>query len=73
MTTPTPISRFFTSKDGLKLHMKDWGAASPALPVVCLPGLTRNAGDFYVLATRLCACTTAVGAGKAAGALLGKG
>ena len=55
MTTPTPISRFVTSKDGLKLHMKDWGAASPALPVVCLPGLTRNAGDFDVLATRLCA------------------
>ena len=53
MTTPTPISRFFTSKDGLRLHIKDWGAASTALPVVCLPGLSRNAGDFDVLAARL--------------------
>ena len=55
MTTPTPISRFFTSKDGLRLHMKDWGAASPALPVVCLPGLSRTAADFDTLAARLCA------------------
>ena len=55
MTTPTPISHFFTSKDGLRLHMKDWRAGSPALPVVCLPGLTRNAGDFDVLAARLSA------------------
>ena len=53
MTTPTPISRFFTSKDGLRLHMKDWGAASPALPVVCLPGLSRTAADFDTLAARL--------------------
>ena len=53
MTTPTPISRFFTSKDGLRLHMKDWGAASPALPVVCLPGLSRTADDFDALAARL--------------------
>jgi len=53
MTTPTPISRFFTSKDGLRLHMKDWGAASPALPVVCLPGLSRTAADFDALAARL--------------------
>lgn len=55
MTTPTPISRFFTSRDGLQLHMKDWGAASPALPVVCLPGLSRTAADFDTLAARLCA------------------
>ena len=53
MTTPTPISRFFTSKDGLRLNMKDWGAASPALPVVCLPGLSRTAADFDTLAARL--------------------
>ena len=53
MTTPTPISRFFTSKDGLRLHMKDWGVASSALPVVCLPGLSRTADDFDSLAARL--------------------
>jgi hypothetical protein len=53
MTTPTPISRFFTSKDGLRLHMKDWGVASPALPVVCLPGLSRTAADFDTLAAAM--------------------
>jgi pimeloyl-ACP methyl ester carboxylesterase len=50
---PTPTSRFYTARDGLKLHMRDWGAPSPLLPVVCLPGLSRNAGDFDVLAARL--------------------
>ena len=35
--------------------MKDWGAVSPALPVVCLPGLSRTAADFDTLAARLCA------------------
>ncbi len=53
--TPTPISRFYVAKDGLKLHMRDWGAPTGALPVVCLPGLSRNAGDFDVLAARLAA------------------
>ena len=52
MTTQT--SRFFTAKDGLRLHMKDWGAPGAALPVVCLPGLSRNAADFDTLAARLC-------------------
>ncbi len=59
MTTPMPISRFFTAKDGLRLHMRDWGAQGPSpsstLPVVCLPGLSRTAGDFDVLAARLSA------------------
>jgi len=52
-----PISRFFTAKDGLRLHMRDWGAQTDApasaLPVVCLPGLSRTAADFDVLAARL--------------------
>ena len=55
MTTPTPISRFFTAKDGLRLHMREWGGPNAALPVVCLPGLARTAADFDVLAARLSA------------------
>ena len=48
-------SRFYTSTDGLKLHIRDWGTPSSALPVVCLPGLTRNHIDFETVAERLSA------------------
>lgn len=52
--------RFWTSRDGLKLHFRDYaGPGSPetgaSLPVLCLPGLTRNARDFELLAPRLAA------------------
>lgn len=41
-------------QDGLRLHARDYGErASPHLPVVCLPGLTRNARDFHELAAFL--------------------
>src|SRR5665213_955007 len=44
--------RSWTSADGLALHARDYAPASgPArLPVLCLPGLTRNAADFEDLA-----------------------
>lgn len=45
---------FCRSADGLKLHAKVVGPdASPALPVLCLPGLTRTADDFDVIARAL--------------------
>lgn len=47
-------SRFVTAQDGLRLHARDFGESlSGALPVVCLPGLSRTADDFTVLATAL--------------------
>jgi pimeloyl-ACP methyl ester carboxylesterase len=47
-------SRFFTSADGLRLHMRDYGPrASSACPVVCLPGLSRNSADFDRVARAL--------------------
>lgn len=47
---------FYTSQDGLRLFAKDYGArVSRRLPVICLPGLTRNSKDFDALATRLSA------------------
>ncbi|WP_315831952.1 alpha/beta hydrolase [Bradyrhizobium prioriisuperbiae] len=42
---------FCASADGLRLHAREIGpAASSALPVLCLPGLTRTTADFEVLA-----------------------
>ena len=51
-----PRDFFFRSTDGLRLHVREYGdAVSPFLPVVCLPGLTRTARDFDVLARFLSA------------------
>jgi pimeloyl-ACP methyl ester carboxylesterase len=46
------------SRDGLKLHYRDYPGRGDDLgrgrpPLVCLPGLTRNARDFAALAERL--------------------
>lgn len=43
-------SYFFKSGDGLNLHALVYGEDTGAAPVVCLPGLTRPARDFVVLA-----------------------
>ena len=40
--------------DGLKLYARDRGpAAGGLMPVICLPGLTRNSKDFDTVAPRL--------------------
>lgn len=44
---------FYSSADGLKLHARIYGEENDRLPVVCLPGLTRNARDFHELAIHL--------------------
>nr|WP_314087719.1 alpha/beta hydrolase [uncultured Shinella sp.] len=49
---------FFSSEDGLRLHARDYPArqtreSSERLPVICLPGLSRNARDFHQLALLL--------------------
>ncbi len=43
----------YSAQDGLKLHARVYGDDNGALPVVCLPGLTRNARDFNDLAIYL--------------------
>jgi pimeloyl-ACP methyl ester carboxylesterase len=45
----------WTSKDGLRLHYRDYGPADGAgrPPIICIPGLTRNARDFAAVANRL--------------------
>lgn len=58
MPTPDPTSVFVTAPDGLRLHVRIHGASHGAdrpgrRPTVCLPGLTRTAEDFDVLARAL--------------------
>ena len=45
--------RFWTSRDGLKLHFRDYAGRADRPPVLCLPGLTRNARDFEPVAERI--------------------
>jgi pimeloyl-ACP methyl ester carboxylesterase len=45
--------RHWTSRDGLKLHFRDYPGRGDRPPLLCLPGLTRNARDFAQLAERL--------------------
>src|SRR5690349_15533074 len=44
--------RYFTVKDGLKLHYRDYPGDASGPPLLCLPGLTRNSRDFAELAER---------------------
>jgi len=44
---------FWTSRDGLNLHYRDYAGRADRPVVLCLPGLTRNARDFETLALRL--------------------
>jgi pimeloyl-ACP methyl ester carboxylesterase len=44
--------RYFTVRDGLRLHYRDYSGASDRPPLLCLHGLTRNARDFADLAER---------------------
>jgi pimeloyl-ACP methyl ester carboxylesterase len=47
-------SRFIMAPDGLRLHVRCHGDRhSRRLPVVCLPGLSRTAEDFEVLASAI--------------------
>ena len=52
--TPSPkwSDRFWTSVDGLKLHYRDYDGPLDRPPILCLPGLTRNAADFEPVANR---------------------
>ena len=49
---PTYSDRFWTSSDGIKLHFRDYDGPHERPPILCLPGLTRNARDFEPVAAR---------------------
>ncbi len=44
---------FWWSNDGLRLHYRDYPGREDRPPIVCIPGLTRNARDFAHVAERL--------------------
>ncbi len=44
---------YWWSNDGLRLHYRDYPGPADKPPLVCLPGLTRNARDYEGLAARL--------------------
>ncbi len=53
MTSPPVWSdRYWNSVDGLKLHYRDYAGPHERPPILCLPGLTRNAADFEPVAER---------------------
>lgn len=50
---PTPYTDgYWWSNDGLRLHYRDYAGAGDRPPLVCIPGLTRNARDYEGLAER---------------------
>lgn len=44
---------YWWSRDGLRLHYRDYPGRSDRPPLICIPGLTRNARDFEGLCARL--------------------
>lgn len=44
---------YWWSNDGLRLHYRDYPGRSDRPPILCIPGLTRNARDFEGVADRL--------------------
>jgi pimeloyl-ACP methyl ester carboxylesterase len=44
---------WWTAGDGLRLHYRDYAGGGDRPPIVCIPGLTRNARDFEGVAERL--------------------
>ncbi|WP_114951778.1 alpha/beta fold hydrolase [Sphingosinicella terrae] len=44
---------YWWSNDGLRLHYREYGSDTSRPPILCIPGLTRNARDFEGVADRL--------------------
>ena len=44
---------YWWSSDGLRLHYRDYAGPASKPPIICIPGLTRNARDFEGVAERL--------------------
>jgi pimeloyl-ACP methyl ester carboxylesterase len=44
--------RYWNSADGIKLHYRDYAGPHERPPILCIPGLTRNARDFEPVAER---------------------
>jgi pimeloyl-ACP methyl ester carboxylesterase len=44
---------YWWSNDGLRLHYRNYSGPAERPPIICIPGLTRNARDFEGVAARL--------------------
>src|SRR5262245_61432861 len=44
--------RYWYSAEGLRLHYRDYAGPRDKPPILCIPGLTRNARDFEPIADR---------------------
>jgi len=44
---------YWETGDGLRLHYRDYAGGAERPPIICIPGLTRNARDFEEVAERL--------------------
>lgn len=44
---------YWWSNDGLRLHYREYAGDTSRPPIICIPGLTRNARDFEGVADRL--------------------
>jgi pimeloyl-ACP methyl ester carboxylesterase len=66
----TALQECFTvAQDGLRLFYRDYGGPTGRTPVICIPGLTRNARDFdfiagHIAATRRVIATDLRGRGR---------
>ena len=49
----TYVDSYWWSNDGLRLHYRDYAGGEGRPPILCFPGLTRNARDFEGVAARL--------------------
>jgi pimeloyl-ACP methyl ester carboxylesterase len=49
---PSWTDRFWYSAEGLRLHYRDYEGPRDKPPILCIPGLTRNARDFEPIADR---------------------
>ncbi|MGV3458717.1 alpha/beta fold hydrolase [Sphingomonas sp.] len=50
---PSYTDGYWWSGDGLRLHYRDYPGRTDRPPLICIPGLTRNARDYEKLAERL--------------------
>ncbi|MFL9840717.1 alpha/beta hydrolase [Sphingomonas sp. ST-64] len=50
---PSFTDGYWWSGDGLRLHYRDYPGRADRPPLLCIPGLTRNARDYEKLAERL--------------------
>ena len=49
---PSWTDRFWYSAEGIRLHYRDYEGPRDKPPILCIPGLTRNARDFEPVAER---------------------